>query len=157
MQARLTVNTYFSAAHRLARPDLDYTTNCGVYGKCARPHGHGHNYHLDVTVCGEVHPRTGMVVELGALRHLIQEVVIEPLDHRFLNKDIPHFETVVPTAENIAIYIRDLLLEPLQELGLSLEKLRLYESPNNSCELYGTMGGHGQGTPTQEKTKLLLV
>lgn len=81
-----------------------------------------------------------MVVELGALRHLIQEVVIEPLDHRFLNKDIPHFETRVPTAENIAIYIRDLLLNPLQELGLSLEKLRLYESPNNSCELYGTMG-----------------
>jgi 6-pyruvoyltetrahydropterin/6-carboxytetrahydropterin synthase len=98
-----------------------------------------------------------MVVELGALRHVIQEVVIEPLDHRFLNKDIPHFETRVPTAENIAIYIRDLLLDPLQELGLSLEKLRLYESPNNSCELYGTMGGHGQGTPTQEKTTLLLV
>lgn len=157
MQASLTVNTHFSAAHRLARPDLDYETNCGVYGKCARPHGHGHNYHLDVTVSGAIDPRTGMVVELGQLHRVLNEVVVEPLDHRFLNQDIPYFAERVPTAENIAIYIRDLLLEPLQALGLTLDKVKLYESPNNACEVYGLMGRDRQDAPSVAKPKLVLA
>ncbi len=136
MEAYLTVSTHFSAAHRLAHPDLTYEENSEIYGKCARPNGHGHNYHLEVTVKGEIDPRTGMIVDLGALHKVIEDHVVEPFDHTFLNKDIPYFAQVVPTAENIAIYIRNLLQQPVQELGAQLYKVKLIESPNNSCEVY---------------------
>lgn len=136
MEAYLTVSTHFSAAHRLAHPSLSYEENSEIYGKCARPNGHGHNYHLEVTVKGEIDPRTGMIVELGALHQVIDDYVVEPFDHTFLNKDIPYFAQVVPTAENIAIYIRQLLQQPIQDLGAQLHKVRLVESPNNSCEVY---------------------
>jgi 6-pyruvoyltetrahydropterin/6-carboxytetrahydropterin synthase len=135
MQAYLTVGTHFSAAHRLALPDLSFEENSKIYGKCARPNGHGHNYHMEVTVKGEVDARTGMLVDLVKLNQLIEKVVIEPLDHTFLNKDIPHFETVVPTAENIAVYAARLLKGPIQELGATIERIKLIESPNNSCEI----------------------
>lgn len=136
MEAHLTISTHFSAAHRLAHPDLSYEENSEIYGKCARPNGHGHNYHLEVTVKGEIDPRTGMIVELGALHQVIEDYVVEPFDHTFLNKDIPYFTHVVPTAENIAIHIRQLLQQPIQDLGAQLYKVKLIESPNNSCEVY---------------------
>lgn len=135
MEASLTVGTHFSAAHRLARPDLTYEENCGIYGKCARPNGHGHNYHLEMTVTGEIDPRTGMIVNLEKLHQVLEDVVVEPLDHYFLNEDIPYFAEVVPTAENIAFYIAQLLQQPTSELGVTLEKIKLIESPNNSCEI----------------------
>ena len=138
MEAYLTVSTHFSAAHRLAHPQLSYDQNCEIYGKCARPNGHGHNYHLEVTVKGEIDQRTGMIVDLGALQKVIDDYVVEPFDHTFLNKDIPYFDQVVPTAENIAIYIRQLLQSPIQKLGAKLHKVKLIESPNNSCEVYCT-------------------
>ena len=86
MEAYLTISTHFSAAHRLAHPDLNQQENTEIYGKCARPNGHGHNYHLEVAVKGEIHPRTGMIVDLSALNQAIEDLVIEPLDHTFLNK-----------------------------------------------------------------------
>jgi 6-pyruvoyltetrahydropterin/6-carboxytetrahydropterin synthase len=135
MQAYLTVGTHFSAAHRLALPELSFEENSKIYGKCARPNGHGHNYHMEVTVKGEVDARTGMLVDLVKLHQLIEELVIEPLDHTFLNKDIPHFETVVPTAENIAVYAARLLKGPIEALGATIERVKLIESPNNSCEI----------------------
>jgi 6-pyruvoyltetrahydropterin/6-carboxytetrahydropterin synthase len=136
METYLTVGTHFSAAHRLARPDLSYEENCEIYGKCARPNGHGHNYHLEVTVKGEINERTGMLVDLVALEKAIEDNVVEPFDHTFLNYDISYFADVVPTAENIAIYIGQLLKTPLRELGAELHKVKLIESPNNSCEIY---------------------
>jgi 6-pyruvoyltetrahydropterin/6-carboxytetrahydropterin synthase len=135
MEAYLTVGTHFSAAHRLALDTLNLEQNTEIYGKCARVNGHGHNYHLDVTVKGQIDPRTGMLVELVALHKLIDELAVEPLDHTFLNKDIPHFQTTVPTAENIALYIANLLDKPIRDLGASLHKINLIESPNNSCEI----------------------
>jgi 6-pyruvoyltetrahydropterin/6-carboxytetrahydropterin synthase len=135
MEAYLTVGTHFSAAHRLALPDLSFEENSKIYGKCARPNGHGHNYHMEVTVKGEVDARTGMLVDLVKLHQVIEEAVVEPLDHTFLNKDILHFETVVPTAENIAVYVARLLKGPIQGLGATLDKIKLIESPNNSCEI----------------------
>ena len=138
MEAYLTTSTHFSAAHRLAHPDLSEEENAEIYGKCARPNGHGHNYHLEVTVKGEIHPRTGMLVDLGALNQVIEDLVLEPFDHTFLNKDIPYFAKVVPTAENIALYISNLLQQPIQGLGAELHKVKLIESPNNSCEIYCT-------------------
>ena len=136
MEAHLTVHTHFSAAHRLALPTLTLAQNSEIYGKCSRPSGHGHNYQLWVTVRGQIDPRTGMVVELNRLHDLIEMQVVEQLDHTFLNQDIAYFQDIVPTAENIAVYIRDQLLEPLRELGVQLVKIRLDETENNSCEVY---------------------
>ncbi|MBD2215059.1 6-carboxytetrahydropterin synthase [Calothrix sp. FACHB-156] len=138
MEAYLTISTHFSAAHRLAHPNLSNEENAQIYGKCARTHGHGHNYHLEVTVQGEIDQRTGMIVDLGALNQVIEDYVVEPFDHTFLNKDIPYFGEVVPTAENIALYISNLLRSPVQKLGAKLHKVKLIESPNNSCEIYCT-------------------
>ena len=135
MEATLTVKTHFSAAHRLAIPSLSFEENQEIYGKCARPNGHGHNYHLEVTVAGEIDSRTGMLVDLVRLQKAIDEYVVEPFDHTFLNKDIAYFAEVVPTAENIAVRIADLLRSPVEDLGVELDKIKLIESPNNSCEI----------------------
>jgi 6-pyruvoyltetrahydropterin/6-carboxytetrahydropterin synthase len=137
MEAYLTISTHFSAAHRLALPHLTLEQNSEIYGKCARENGHGHNYHLEVTIKGEIDPRTGMVADLGAVQKAIDDYVVEPFDHTFLNKDISYFAKVVPTAENIAVHIRDLLQQPIREVGATLHKVKLIESPNNSAEVYG--------------------
>ncbi|MCC5635274.1 6-carboxytetrahydropterin synthase [Nostoc sp. CHAB 5844] len=138
MEAYLSISTHFSAAHRLAHPDLSLEDNTEIYGKCARTNGHGHNYHLEVTVKGEIDQRTGMIVDLGALHQVIEDYVVEPFDHTFLNKDVHYFAEVVPTAENIALYISNLLRSPIKDLGAKLYKVKLIESPNNSCEIYCT-------------------
>jgi 6-pyruvoyltetrahydropterin/6-carboxytetrahydropterin synthase len=136
MEAFLSIRTHFAAAHRLARPELSPEENDAIYGKCARPHGHGHNYLLDVTVRGRIDPRTGMVCDLAALQQLVADLVVEPFDHTFLNKDVAHFATTVPTAENIALHIADLLSGPVAATGASLHKVRLQESPNNAAEVF---------------------
>ncbi len=136
MNAFLTIRTHFAAAHRLARVELTQQQNEKIYGKCARPHGHGHNYFLEITVRGEIDPRTGMVCDLAKLKSLVQELVVEPFDHTFLNKDISYFADCVPTAENIALHISDLLAGSVQKLGANLHKIRLQESPNNAAEVY---------------------
>lgn len=137
MEAYLSISTHFSAAHRLALPQLTLEQNSEIYGKCARIHGHGHNYHLEVTIKGEIDPRTGMIADLVALQQAVDEFVVEPFDHTFLNYDIPYFSKVVPTAENIAVHIRDLLEAPILKMGAKLHKVKLIESPNNSAEVYG--------------------
>jgi 6-pyruvoyltetrahydropterin/6-carboxytetrahydropterin synthase len=136
MDAFLTLRTHFAAAHRLARPELSQEENERIYGKCARPHGHGHNYLVDVTVRGTIDPRTGMVCDLAALQSLLDDLVVEPFDHTFLNKDVPHFASCVPTAENIALHIADRLATPIRAIGAVLHKVRLQESPNNAAEVY---------------------
>ncbi len=136
MEGFLTIKKHFSAAHRLARNELSKKENEVIYGKCARPHGHGHNYLLDVTIRGNIDKRTGMICDLGKLQELIEELVIEPFDHTFLNKDIPYFQTCVPTAENIALHIADRLDGPIKNIGSNLHKIKLQESPNNAAEIY---------------------
>jgi 6-pyruvoyltetrahydropterin/6-carboxytetrahydropterin synthase len=136
MEAFLTIRTHFAAAHRLARPELSQEDNEAIYGKCARPHGHGHNYLLDVTVRGAIDPRTGMVCDLAALQQLVADQVVEPFDHTFLNKDVAFFATCVPTAENIALHIADLLTAPIAATGARLHKVRVQESPNNAAEVF---------------------
>ncbi|MEB3333869.1 MAG: 6-carboxytetrahydropterin synthase [Cyanobacteriota bacterium] len=136
MEAFLTIRTHFAAAHRLAREELSQTENEAIYGKCAREHGHGHNYFLEVTVRGTIHQRTGMVCDLAALQQLVQDLVVEPFDHTFLNKDVPYFSSCVPTAENIALHIADLLNDPIAAMGTRLHKVRLQESPNNAAEVF---------------------
>jgi 6-pyruvoyltetrahydropterin/6-carboxytetrahydropterin synthase len=136
MEAFLSIRTHFAAAHRLARPELSQSENEAIYGKCARPHGHGHNYLLDVTVRGPIDGRTGMVCDLAALQQLVADLVVEPFDHTFLNKDVEHFAGCVPTAENIALHIADLLSAPIAATGARLHKVRLQESPNNAAEVF---------------------
>lgn len=152
MEAYLTISTHFSAAHRLAQLDLSDEENYQIYGKCARPNGHGHNYHLEVTVQGQINPRTGMIVDLAACQTAINDYVLEPFDHTFLNKDISYFAEVVPTAENIAVYIRQLLQQPIAQLGVQLYRVKLIESPNNSCEVY--CGGPLSWSPLQSVAAL---
>ena len=136
MEAYLTIKTHFAAAHRLAREDLPQKENEKIFGKCARPNGHGHNYLVDITVRGQINPRTGMICDLSALQKAIEDLIVEPFDHTFLNKDIPHFSQCVPTAENIALYISDQLTSPIKSLGAELYKIKLQESPNNAAEVY---------------------
>jgi 6-pyruvoyltetrahydropterin/6-carboxytetrahydropterin synthase len=136
MEAFLSIRTHFAAAHRLARPELSQAENEAIYGKCARPHGHGHNYLLDVTVRGTIDSRTGMVCDLTELQRLVDELVVEPFDHTFLNKDVAHFASCVPTAENIALHIADLLSAPIAASGARLHRVRLQESPNNAAEVF---------------------
>ncbi|MBM5799049.1 MAG: 6-carboxytetrahydropterin synthase, partial [Cyanobacteria bacterium K_Offshore_0m_m2_072] len=136
MEAFVSIRTHFAAAHRLAREELSQAENEAIYGKCARPHGHGHNYLLDVTVRGRIDPRTGMVCDLAALQQLVDDLVVEPFDHTFLNKDVVHFASCVPTAENIALHIADILSAPIAATGAQLHKVRLQESPNNAAEVF---------------------
>jgi 6-pyruvoyltetrahydropterin/6-carboxytetrahydropterin synthase len=155
MEATLTVKTHFSAAHRLALPELTLEQNSEIYGKCARTHGHGHNYHLEVSVAGTIDQRTGMLVDLGALQKVINDYVVEPFDHTFLNKDIPYFAQVVPTAENIAVHIAQLLQEPIKQIGGELDKVKLIESPNNSCEIFCRQAAN-QAAVKQQREAVLV-
>tara|TARA_Y100001978_G_scaffold199608_1_gene214264 strand:- start:1878 stop:2804 length:927 start_codon:yes stop_codon:yes gene_type:complete len=136
MEALLTVQTHFNAAHRLAKDEISLSENKKIYGKCARVNGHGHNYFLDVTVRGNINSRTGMICDLPSLQTIIDDLIVEQLDHTFLNKDIEYFKTCVPTCENIALYISDILSNPIKNLGATLYKIKLQESPNNAAEIY---------------------
>ncbi len=124
----------FSAAHRLARADLDDAANRQIYGKCANPYGHGHDYRLEVVVRGELDPVTGMACDLVALDRAVHEQVVDVWDHRHLNREVPPFDRVVPTAENIARVAWD-RLRP--ELGPALEKVVIHETPRASAEYAG--------------------
>ncbi len=136
MDTYLTIRTHFAAAHRLARQELSQEENEKIYGKCARPNGHGHNYLVDITVRGMIDNRTGMLCNLSSLQSLVDDLIVETFDHTFLNKDIPYFRNCVPTAENIALHIADRLTNPISAIGASLHKIRLQESPNNAAEVY---------------------
>jgi len=126
--ASLTKTFGFSAAHRLHSPALSDEENQAVFGKCNNPHGHGHNYELEVTVQGEIDPRTGMIMDLGLLMQIVHAEVIERFDHKHLNQDTREFQALNPTGENIVKVIWD-LLKP--KLGASLIRVGLWETPKN--------------------------
>ncbi len=122
----------FNAAHRLFNPAWDDATNDRVFGKCAFPNYHGHNYDLIVKVTGVPDPATGYVMDMKILSDLIQQEIVERFDHRNLNLDTVEFKNLNPTAENIAVVIFNLLrphIQPVLEL-----QVRLYETPRNFVE-----------------------
>lgn len=122
----------FNAAHRLFNPAWDDATNDRVFGKCALPHYHGHNYELVVKVTGVPDQETGYVMDLKILSDIIQAEIVERFDHRNLNLDTVEFSKLNPTAENIAVVIWNLLRPRIAE---SLElQVRLYETPRNFVE-----------------------
>ena len=123
---------HFNAAHRLFNPAWDDATNSKVFGKCALPNYHGHNYELDVKLTGEPDAETGYVMDLKELSDLIKREILDRFDHRNLNLDTVEFRNLNPTAENIAIVIYNLLRPHIPEqLGL---QVRLYETPRNFVE-----------------------
>ena len=123
---------HFNAAHRLYSPEWDDATNNRVFGKCALPNYHGHNYELEVKIIGEPDAKTGYVIDLKMLSDLIKREVIERFDHKNLNLDTEEFRSLNPTAENIAIAIFN-LLRPHIDSKMDMQ-VRLYETPRNFVE-----------------------
>ncbi len=125
----LTRRATFSAAHRLHSAALSEAENRELFGKCNNPHGHGHNYVLEVTVHGPIDPNTGMVLNLTDLKKAMDEAIIQPMDHKHLNFDVPIFREINPTAENMAVVFWKLLEQHLSK-GL-LYEVKLQETENN--------------------------
>jgi 6-pyruvoyltetrahydropterin/6-carboxytetrahydropterin synthase len=125
----ITRKLEFCASHRLYNPEYSDKKNEEVFGLCNNPNGHGHNYVMEVTVCGEVDPETGMVLDLKALKKLVNEEIIVKVDHKNLNVDVPFLKNVIPTAENLAIRFWE-TLESKIENG-QLHEIKLYESERN--------------------------
>ena len=135
MKAHLTRRYIFSASHRLHTDELSEAENRAVYGKCNNPHGHGHNYALEVTVSGQVDPATGMVCNLVDLDQVVRSEVIERFDHVNLNLR-PEFTSEVPTTENLSEVIYDILKQNFK--AAHLEKVRIEETAMNSFEYDGS-------------------
>ncbi|MGA3202142.1 MAG: 6-carboxytetrahydropterin synthase [Bryobacteraceae bacterium] len=133
----LTRKAEFSASHVCANPAWDDARNHAVYGANANPNGHGHNYVLEVTIEGEPDPLTGMVFDLRELKEILNQEVVEPMDHRFLNREVAPFDRVVPTTENVAIEIWRRLAGRISRDGVKLYNVRLYETG----DLYVDYGG----------------
>ncbi|HEV2494026.1 MAG TPA: 6-carboxytetrahydropterin synthase [Terriglobia bacterium] len=131
----VTRRAEFSASHYYHNPEWSPEENQRVFGKCANPHGHGHNYTVEVTVAGEVDPRTGMVLDLKDLKKILEKEVLDLVDHKFLNKEVPVFASKIPTTENIAVEIWRWLW-PKLTFG-KLHRIRLYESPDLYVDYYG--------------------
>jgi 6-pyruvoyltetrahydropterin/6-carboxytetrahydropterin synthase len=124
----------FAASHRLHSAQLSEEENCRVYGKCNNPHGHGHNYVVEVAVSGAVDPATGMIVNLADLDGYVEQEVIEVFDHKSFNEDVPAFREVVPTTENVCKEI----YERLKHFPKAkLERVRVEETSNNAFEYAG--------------------
>jgi len=128
----------FSASHFYYNPQWSEQENRRVFGKCANRNGHGHNYVVEVTVAGEVDPRTGFVMDLKVLKDILNREVIDPFDHRHLNKEIPEFSTLIPTTENLAVVTWKRLAEQINKAGTAkLHRVRIYENPDLFADCYG--------------------
>ena len=138
----LTRKIEFSASHLYHNPDFSPEENRRVFGKCNNPHGHGHNYALEVTIQGDPDPITGMVLDLKELKEILEREVMKRMDHRFLNKEVPELAGQIPTCENIARVIWQ-LIDPKIPHG-KLHRVRLYETADLFADCY-----RGQTTAAQ--------
>ncbi len=132
----LTRKEHFNAAHRLWNPGWSEQKNHAVFGKCANPNFHGHNFDLFVCVKGIPNPDTGCVMDLKVLKYIIREQVIDPLDHKNLNMDIPWLAHTIPSIEMVVLAIWNRLEDKLPP-GVSLHKITLWETENNFVEYFG--------------------
>jgi 6-pyruvoyltetrahydropterin/6-carboxytetrahydropterin synthase len=129
---------HFNAAHRLHNPALGEAENLRLYGRCNSPNYHGHNYELDITVEGEPDPASGYVADLGAVRDVAQ-ALLDEVDHRNLNLDVPWLSGIIPSSENLVVALWE-QLAPRLTAG-RLVRLVLYETPRNWAEYTGERGG----------------
>lgn len=133
MKMTLTRRVTFAAGHRLYNPAWSDEKNHEVFGLCANPHGHGHNYVLEVSVTGEIDPETGMVMNLKQVKAIIEREVVSKIDHQNLNQDVAFMQDIIPTTENLAQQIWKIL--DLAFPGEALCRLVLWESENNKVEI----------------------
>lgn len=133
----ITRRETFNAAHKLWREDWSQEKNDVVFGKCSNHNWHGHNFTLYVTVKGLPHADTGFVINLKDLSKIIKELIIEPLDHKNLNLDVPFMQGILASTENLVIEIWKILENPIRKAGGELAKIKLIETENNFVEYYG--------------------
>lgn len=134
MKAYLTRRYLFSASHRLHCDEMSVVENQAVYGKCNNPHGHGHNYSVEVTVAGQVDPRTGMICNLVDLDSFVHEEILERFGHQNLNT-LEEFQGIVPTTENLCVEVFDILERDFHHA--QVDKVRIEETMLNSFEYAG--------------------
>ena len=133
----ITRREHFNAAHKLHNENWTDEQNAEVFGKCANPNWHGHNYNLFVTVKGNVNPDTGYSVNLKELSVIIRTYITDKLDHKNLNLDVPFLKGLMPSTENVAIAIWKELLPHVNALDCKLHCIKLYETENNYVEYFG--------------------
>lgn len=133
----ITRRETFNAAHKLWKPEWSEEKNDEVFGKCANKNWHGHNFQLYVTVKGVPNPDTGFVINLKTLSAIVREKVVEALDHKNLNLDVPFLQGIMASTENVAIAIWELIEEDVRLNGGELAKIKLIETENNFVEYYG--------------------
>jgi len=138
MKLELTRRYSFAASHRLHSAQLSDTENRAIYGKCSNPLGHGHNYHVEVTLSGPVDPATGMLVHLPDLDAFVERAILEPYGHKFLNVECAEFSAQVPTTENVC---REIYRRMSGFARARLERVRVEETGANSFEYAGETGG----------------
>lgn len=140
--AYLSRTVRFSAAHRYHRPEWSDEENRRVFGACSNPHGHGHNYLLEVTVRGEIDHDTGFIVDLALLDQLLHEEVVERLDHQHINHRIEEFAFggAIPTTENLVAYLWP-RIESRIPAPARLHRLRLYEDATLFADYFGGAPG----------------
>lgn len=131
----VTRKVHFNAAHRLHNPDKSDEWNRETFGKCNNPNWHGHNYNLEITVAGEPDPETGYVIDLGDLKRIANEKIIDKVDHKNLNLEVDFLQGVLPSAENLAVAFWN-ELEPVLPSG-HLHSICLYETERNRAEYRG--------------------
>ncbi len=135
-QAMKVTTTYeFAAAHRLHAPQKSQPENTALYGKCNNPRGHGHNYGLEVTVEGEVSAHSGEVIALPTLDEIVEREVFARFDHKHLNDDCPEFQSLIPTSENLALVIFQVLEPAVASAGARLARVGLHETMKNFFEV----------------------
>lgn len=133
----ITRREHFNAAHKLWRADWSDAQNEEVFGKCSNKNWHGHNYQVFVTVKGVPSPETGFVIDLKVLSQIMKDFIVEPLDHRNLNLDVPFLENVLASTENLAIEMWEQIDGPIRNAGGELVKIYIEETENNFVEYFG--------------------
>ena len=135
-RVKITRELHFNAAHRVFNPEWSDERNAEVFGGCANPNWHGHNYELFITVEGEIDPETGFVMDLKAVKDIVNEKVVVDVDHKNLNLEVPWMEGVIPSTENFVVRIWERIAGELPP-GVELSKLQLWETPRHYVEYEG--------------------
>jgi 6-pyruvoyltetrahydropterin/6-carboxytetrahydropterin synthase len=131
----VTKRIEFSASHRLFNPEFTDEENDQIYDKCNNYHGHGHNYILEVTISGEPDPKTGYLIDLKKLKKILMEELINKVDHKHLNFDVPFMKGIIPTVENIISSFWNILADKIP--SGKLYRLKLWETENSYAEYFG--------------------
>jgi len=133
----ITRKFHFSASHRVHNPNWSDEKNIEIYGKCANPNGHGHNYILEVTVAGENNPEIGFVMDLKELNDIVENELMSKVDHRNFNIDVDFMNGVNPTTENIVVKFWERLESKVNTAARKLHSLKLFETEKNIVEYTG--------------------